>query len=215
MNKIIYKLIKCYSKWSYLKLTMKYKTENKYLNESTYVFIGDSITEWFDKLSRYQTNKIINRGIRGDTTLGVINRLENDVLQLKPIKVFILIGTNDYVFTNLKTNGIFENIKIIIEKIKMNLPNTKIYVQAIYPVNETINKMKFNIVDIRRNEEIIKLNNLLEKWCHANKVNFIDNTNLLKNHEGKLNELYTNDGLHLNEKGYNIVYNNLLKYLEE
>ena len=61
------------------------------------VFLGDSITqEWGDGLNAaFPGVKLVNRGISGDTTRGVLIRLEEDVLALRPAAVVLLIGTND------------------------------------------------------------------------------------------------------------------------
>ena len=61
------------------------------------VFLGDSITQgWGDGLgAAFPGMKVANRGISGDTTRGVLIRLEEDVLALDPAAVVLLIGTND------------------------------------------------------------------------------------------------------------------------
>ena len=60
-------------------------------------FVGDSITQgWGDDFNgQFDGVKIANRGIGGDTSRGVIYRLERDVLSLDPSGVVILIGTNE------------------------------------------------------------------------------------------------------------------------
>src|SRR5919107_3626071 len=61
------------------------------------VFLGDSITQgWGGGLgAAFPGVKIANRGISGDTTRGVLIRLQEDVLALEPAAVVLLIGTND------------------------------------------------------------------------------------------------------------------------
>ena len=61
------------------------------------VFLGDSITQgWHDDLDgSFPELKVANRGISGDTTRGVLIRLQEDVLALHPRAVVLLIGTND------------------------------------------------------------------------------------------------------------------------
>jgi lysophospholipase L1-like esterase len=61
------------------------------------VFLGDSITQgWGDDLGgAFPGMKVANRGISGDTTRGVLIRLQDDVLSLSPAAVVLLIGTND------------------------------------------------------------------------------------------------------------------------
>src|SRR5436190_165533 len=61
------------------------------------VLLGDSITQgWGEDFSAwFPAMKIANRGISGDTSRGVLIRLEGDVLDLEPRAVVLLIGTND------------------------------------------------------------------------------------------------------------------------
>jgi lysophospholipase L1-like esterase len=61
------------------------------------VFLGDSITQgWNDLASAFPDMKVANRGINGgDTTRGVLIRLQDDVLSLDPAAIVLLIGTND------------------------------------------------------------------------------------------------------------------------
>src|ERR1022692_2171298 len=59
------------------------------------VFLGDSITaafEWGESFAG--STPVLNRGIGGDTTLGVLERIA-DVSRLNPVAVFLMIGTND------------------------------------------------------------------------------------------------------------------------
>ena len=61
------------------------------------VFLGNSITQgWGDDLGgNFEGMKVANRGISGDTTRGMLLRLEDDVLSLHPSGVVLLMGTND------------------------------------------------------------------------------------------------------------------------
>jgi lysophospholipase L1-like esterase len=60
------------------------------------VFLGDSITQGWGTLAQdFPSLKVANRGISGDLTRGVLYRLQDDVLDLNPRAVVLLIGTND------------------------------------------------------------------------------------------------------------------------
>src|SRR5437660_4776019 len=61
------------------------------------VLLGDSITQgWGEDFSAcFPGMKIANRGISGDTSRGVLIRLQEDVLALHPLSVVLLSGTND------------------------------------------------------------------------------------------------------------------------
>jgi hypothetical protein len=61
---------------------------------SEIIFLGDSIIDfcnWHELFGKYN---IKNRGISGDIINGVIDRLE-EIVESKPKKIFLMIGTND------------------------------------------------------------------------------------------------------------------------
>ena len=70
--------------------------KNNPIGSGKIVFLGNSITEaggdWNKRF--VSANKIVNRGISGDITEGVLSRLD-EIIHYKPIAVFILIGIND------------------------------------------------------------------------------------------------------------------------
>jgi hypothetical protein len=73
-----------------------FKELNKRAQKGGVVFVGDSITEGFPIDEILQCNKpMYNRGINGDTSIGVLDKLKEEVFDLIPSKVFLLIGTND------------------------------------------------------------------------------------------------------------------------
>ena len=66
-------------------------------DQGAVVFLGDSITQGWDVGLQFAFPgvKIANRGISGDTSRGVLIRLQEDVLALNPAAVVLLVGTND------------------------------------------------------------------------------------------------------------------------
>ena len=87
------------------------------------VFLGNSITKGGgDWGQRFNSSNIVNRGISGDYTEGILNRL-NEIIFYKPIAVFILIGVNEFFkdnTNNLEVNPTYvaNNIIKIADKIK-------------------------------------------------------------------------------------------------
>lgn len=72
--------------------------------ETKIVCLGDSLTEgygipaehrWTDLLAKATGREMVNRGISGDTTAGMLSRFYPDVVAQKPSHVIILGGTND------------------------------------------------------------------------------------------------------------------------
>lgn len=157
------------------------------------VFLGDSITEYCDWNSLLNNDHIINKGIHGETTLKIKQRL-NDVIENKPYKVFIMMGIND-INTDVPNETIIENYREVIRRIKKETPTTKIYVQSILPVNKGI--AKWFSAD---NSRVIEMNNEIMKICKENRLTYINLYDIMRNETGDLNPDYTVDGVHLSEK---------------
>ena len=181
-------------------------------NKESIVFLGDSITSRCDLDKYFPSHNIYNSGIAGNMTKNILENMENRVFVYNPTKVFILIGTNDLVYSGLDNDGIKNNIEEIINKIYEKNSNTKIYLESIYPVNTSLNK---EIVETRTNDNIKDLNNKIEKICDNNKCTYINMYDNLTDKNGNMKRIYTVDGLHLNKIGYKVVANKLIKYLDE
>lgn len=195
-------------------INMNYKIEKieRYTyNKESIVFLGDSITSRCDLNKYFPNYNVYNSGIAGNMTKDILENMENRVFAYNPTKVFILIGTNDLVYSGLDNDGIKNNIEEIINKIYEKNSNTKIYLESIYPVNNSINK---EIVETRTNENIKDLNNKIGKICN-NKCTYINMYDNLTDKNGNMKRIYTVDGLHLNKIGYKVITNKLIKYLDE
>lgn len=163
------------------------------------VFLGDSITDWCQWSELFQNVKIKNRGIGGDRTGGVLLRLD-EILSSSPEKVFIMIGINDLAH-GTDFQDVFENYKLIVQRISEKSPETKIYIQSLLPVNKQLLAKYYPMSKIT-GENIRKLNNSLEDLSSKSQLNYIDLYSLFKADEDQLDERFTYDGLHLNGTAY-------------
>jgi len=158
------------------------------------VFLGNSITEggkdWNEK---FGIVGISNRGISGDSTDGVIARL-NEIIHFSPKAIFLLIGIND-IYNDLtpSTDYIANNILKIIKRINQELPETKIFLQTILPVEKEVYK-----------EKIIAVNGIIKSFVSQSKFEIIDLYSIFVNDEGKMKQELSYDGVHLNDKGYSV-----------
>jgi lysophospholipase L1-like esterase len=188
---------------------------NKWAEFGGIVFVGDSITEGFNIHELLKSDKpMYNRGIGDDTTEGVLEKLKGEVFDLKRRKVFLLIGTND-LDSGKQPEEIVQNIEEICSRIKTTLPETELYVESIYPVNqsEKENKGPFPSVGARTNEDIQRINYSVRRLSLSKPFFYIDLYLKLIDEEGHLNPDYMYDGLHLNTKGYEVVKAELQLYL--
>ena len=161
------------------------------------VFIGNSITNGAEWNELFPQKRVKNRGISGDTSEGVFDRLDA-VVKGKPAKIFILIGVND-ISREIKIETIVLNMKRIVEKIQKESPKTKIYIQSILPVNPDFEMFKGHM----KPELIKEINQFYQNIAQEYKVNYIDlYSHFLEDGTDKMNKKYTNDGLHLLGEGY-------------
>ncbi|MES2374624.1 MAG: GDSL-type esterase/lipase family protein [Bacteroidota bacterium] len=163
------------------------------------VFLGNSITanvEWRELLGM---ENIKNRGISGDITFGILERLD-EVINGKPAKVFILIGIND-ISRNVPDERIIDNYRKIISRIKTGSPATKIYFHTLLPVNNDFTQFKNHY---NKDEHIAFINNNLKKIAAETRITLIDLHPHFLDTNGKLDKKYTIDGLHINAEGYKV-----------
>ena len=206
-------ILLCINEQEMIKLSSRVERLERYTyNKESIVFLGDSITSRCDLNKYFPNYNVYNSGIAGNMTKDILDNMENRVFVYNPTKVFILIGTNDLVYSGLDNDGIKNNIEEIINKIYEKNSNTKIYLESIYPVNNSLNK---EIVETRTNDNIKDLNNKIEKMCDNNKCTYINMYDDLTDKNGNMKRIYTVDGLHLNKIGYKAVANKLIKYLDE
>lgn len=187
------------------------KKEEVVVMDDNYLFLGDSITEQYDLDEYYNDLPVVNSGISGNKTKDLLNDLNNRVYQYNPSKVFLLIGTND-IQSKVEDDVIINNIKKILEDIHENRPYAKLYLEAIYPVDEGSSGAQD-----RTNKEIQSINASLEDYCKKNDITFIDMYDLLLDSESdkdRLFEDYSKDGLHISDEGYEVITEELMKYIK-
>jgi lysophospholipase L1-like esterase len=101
------------------------------------VFLGDSITQGWGSLARdFPHLKTANRGISGDVTRGVLFRMKEDVLDLDPSGVVLLIGTND-LEENADPETISANVRDILAACKARNPKMPVIVCKVMPSHES------------------------------------------------------------------------------
>jgi lysophospholipase L1-like esterase len=190
----------------YANRSSMYKTLSSDRENGRIVFLGDSLTANINWDELLEDDSILNRGIGGDTTKGILKRLDN-IISLEPKKLFIMVGINDLLMGKDKKNTI-NNYDKILSTINEKLPNTQVYIQSILPINNKVSGN--NSID---NKEIDKLNNTIKELSDKYKYTFIDIYPLFLDSNNMLKEECTVDGVHLNISGYLIWKNELNKYL--
>lgn len=162
------------------------------------LFIGDSITEGYDLQRMFGDTNIINMGIGGDFTSGILMRLE-PVKTLEPRKIFIMIGIND-ITKNTPLETTISRYGEIIDRIHQLSPQTKLYVQSNLPTRMIGGTELANALIV---EKVKNLNAYLKNKCQQKEDVFIDLYSSFQEND-VLIEKYTYDGLHISEAGYQL-----------
>jgi lysophospholipase L1-like esterase len=165
------------------------------------IFLGNSLTEFCDWRKHLSDSTIINRGVAGDNTYGVLKRL-NDIIVRCPSKLFIEIGIND-IAQNIPDSIIAVNVFRIVTSVKKELPETMVFVCSVLPTNDAVKKEYPDAFN--KNEHVVNVNKLLKGGQIKNRFIYIDTYKILTDKNGKLNESYAlEDGLHIGAAGYNL-----------
>ncbi|RYZ63102.1 MAG: sialate O-acetylesterase [Chitinophagaceae bacterium] len=163
------------------------------------VFLGNSITFWGNWPELLNSAHVKNRGIPGDITFGVLERLD-EVINGRPKKIFILIGIND-VARNIPDSVILQNYRRMVAAIKTGSPRTKIFFQSILPTNSAAGKLTSHY---NKGGHIKTINAGLKDITEKEGVVFIDLYSAFADAEGNLPRSLTFDGVHLTKAGYDI-----------
>ena len=212
---IILMIVNCYAQEETRRKHLTYYEQRKSLFEllpndkDEIIFVGNSITDGCEWSELFRDKRIKNRGISADVAEGVLIRLD-EVIESKPLKVFLMIGINDLAF-GYSIAEILQNYDSIISKIKNDSKATKVYIQSVLPINESFSKFKSYM---KLSAKIVLLNKELQKLATDNDIVYINlyDLFLLNN---RLNPEYTNDGLHLTGKGYLFWKEHIEKYINE
>lgn len=163
-------------------------------------FLGDSLTDGYDLAKYYPNYVTANRGIGGETTFGLEERLKTSVYDLKPKVAFLLIGGNNL-------NTMFDNYEDILIGLKDNLPNTKVVLLSLTAMGK----------DWDHKNEIVCFNNVKIKLL-AEKYGFEYVDLFTPLFDMNINELYADysmDGVHFTDKGYRVVTSTIMPIIND
>jgi hypothetical protein len=162
------------------------------------VFLGTSLTQGFPLQEIFNNCRLKNRGVSGNTTNDILNRLD-EVVSGRPAKVFLEIGINDLI-QKISVDSTYYNIKEIITRIKKQSPKTKIYLQSAIPSDKSGNTQS--------------LNALTKTYCLAHGITYINLYPAFDNN-GLLKQQLTVDGTHLTAQGYQLWKTEIIRFINE
>ncbi|MEZ9679938.1 SGNH/GDSL hydrolase family protein [Vibrio splendidus] len=154
------------------------------------VMFGDSITEWAPWADIFRDVSMVNRGLAGDTTTGMLRRIDT-TLNVKPKLVCFMAGVNDLA-QGYDVEYIYQNY---IDMLKVWQENDiRILVQSTLYVGSKLQGL---------NPSVELLNSKISEYCSQQGIAFLDVNSVLSPNQLLLNE-YSCDDLHLNAKAYQV-----------
>jgi len=168
------------------------------------VFMGDSITYFWDLDKYFPGQRYVNRGIGGQTTPQMLLRFRQDVVALKPTAVVILAGTNDIGGNTgpLSLEEIEDNFRSMAEIAAAN--NIAVVFSSVLPVNNyTESSQRFYAE--RPAYKILSLNDWLKSYTLSHHDTYLDYYSHMLDGKGMLAGTLADDGLHPNANGYRVM----------
>lgn len=163
--------------------------------EHSVVFLGDSITQgWGDTFQGdFGELAVSNRGISGDTTRGMLLRLQQDVLDLDPTAIVMLMGTND-LEEAAEPDTIAGNVRLILDAIHRHQEDLPVVLCNVFPSHESKKRSAAQIQEINRQ--------VAKAVKGDSRITILDTWTLFANEKGNAKKEEFPDLLHPNRAGY-------------
>ncbi len=176
-------------------------TSREYYNGS--IFIGDSIMDGIAYYKYIDTPQVM---ADGNNTTDKADRYIETAVNLKPAKVFIMVGLNDVNYGTRSAQTIAENIMWIATQIKTASPTTNVYVLSLLPITQAF-EAKANVN--AKQSVIDEVNNIVMSACQPNSVTYIDVATAFKDNTGYMNPQYTGNGSNIYNEYYPFLLNSI------
>lgn len=166
------------------------------------LFLGDSLTEYFDWQERFPAQAVANAGVSGETVEGLLRRLTYIVSNFEePDFIFLMTGINNVA---MEDYGIIESYDQVIRVLQRYFPRAEIVVQSLLPV----------MVSWIEDREIPRLNAALRDLAATQKVTYLDVFRCFVDASGRTKaSCLLDDGVHLSGEGYRVWSAEVEEYL--
>lgn len=183
------------------------KDQGKFKDAQAVVLLGDSITQAAPGNKLGLKQPVANRGISGDTSRGMLYRLQHNVSALNPSAVVLLCGTNDLLQPGGSPQTIVANMLAISKALEKQHPKLKLVVCTMLPI------------DARRGQQasrqVAEVNALIrEKFQNGPQLQVCDLHAAFVDEAGILKSALLRDGVHPNAAGYELWKTALLASLQ-
>jgi len=172
--------------------------------EKRVVFFGDSITAGWPLDQFFPGRPYVNRGIGGQTTSQALVRFRQDVIDLHPAVVVILLGTNDIAGNTgeISVGDIEKNLASMAELARVH--HIAVVFSSVTPVHDYTPESDIAF-PLRPPATIRALNEWLKAHCAAEGATYLDYFSAMIDGAGLMRRELARDGLHPNHAGYEIM----------
>ncbi|MEO6723355.1 MAG: GDSL-type esterase/lipase family protein [Ferruginibacter sp.] len=176
-------------------------------DKNAILFVGSSsFTKWTDVQDYFPGYKIINRGFGGSSLPDVIRYADDIIFSYEPKQIVIYCGENDLAVSDTVTSQlVFERFKILFEMIRAKMPSVPIAFVSLKPSPSRE----------RLWPKMIEANSMIKDYLKTKKhTAFIDVYHSMFNKDGSvMKDIFIEDNLHMNKKGYAIWQPIIKQYL--
>jgi lysophospholipase L1-like esterase len=168
------------------------------------VFVGSSsIRRWTNLANDFPNLPVVNRGFGGSQLADSVNFAERIIIPYKPRQVVIYAGGND-INAGKPPEVVYGDFVALVTELRSRLPKVHVAFIACAP----------NLNRWAQVEKVKRLNTLATAYCRRHGIDFIDVFPLMLGADGKPKpDIFVQDGLHMNPKGYAIWREALKPYL--
>lgn len=177
------------------------------------VCLGDSLTfgygvdrpyRWCELVKTSLNIEVINRGVNGDTTSGMLSRSYKDIIKNSPTHAIIMGGTNDFL-SGKSSKYVFNNLSFLIEECKSN---NIIPIIAIEPFayDEMAKLLWDENVDYEAvNKRIGEYRSIMLSYASNNNIVCIDFYEAFSKLAASDLRKFFIDGIHLSSEGHKLM----------
>ncbi len=174
-------------------------------SQSTIVFTGSSsIRFWKDLQQRFPEYQVLNAGFGGSKASDLLLHLDQLVLRYTPTKVFVYEGDND-IFAKKRPRKILQTVLEIVDRLQASNAMMEVILISAKP---SISRWKLRGKYKRLNKKFLKLAE------QQPGVAFVDVWHPMLNGRKLRKDIFVEDGLHMNDRGYEIWYQAIKQYVE-
>ena len=179
-----------------------------------YLFVGDYFTDEFIFQKYGLDYHYVKSSERDLTSEKLLNNTKKLIYDYNPSHIFIEVGLYD-IDKGVSNEDLISNLEQIINNIKKNRPKATVYIESIYPINNSVDGFDLKTFsDDVTNKKITSANKEIKELCNNKNIKYIDVYSMLENN-GKLDINFTDNGYELNSKGYKQVYKIIMREIGE